>query len=557
MGIELNSDQLYAEFDLENWYHKGDNQVFEISGGAGTGKAQPIDTLIPTPNGFVKLGDLKVGDFVFNRFGKPVKVLGVYDQGKLPVFKVTLSDGRSTLCNDEHLWSFINKDNTLETKTLKEISKTQLTKIVNGEIEYMFNIPNISVTQYDNEHITIEENHSNQNIGILSIENLYYETEMRCIYVDDPEHLYLTNDFIVTHNTTLIRYFIDRLGLPLDKVLFIAYMGKAASQMARNGLPAKTIHSAIYYYEKEIARNPDGTIIFNENGSPRKVGRFHLKDRLDKKYKLIVIDEGSMVDPKTAEDILSFDIPVVVLGDLNQLPPVFGNPFFLKKPNVILHKIMRQAEGNPIIWLSQQILEGNELKPGVYGTSFVIRKKDITPYHFKQADIVLTETNRLRYNINNFFREQLKGIKDLSYPHIGEKIICRKNNWNNTIGDGIYLTNGTCGFVDDIYKNTYKKGKSMELDFRPDFANKVFKHVVFDYQHLYNCPGEEEEVGAFDYLYDKIEFAYGITVHSSQGSQWNNVLYLNEGIMRSKEDKKKILYTGITRGIHQVGIVID
>lgn len=391
----------------------------------------------------------------------------------------------------------------------------------------------------------------------LNEDQIYCTFDMEHWWHKGDDQIFEISGAAGTGKTTVIRYFIERLGLPLEKVLFIALMGKAASQMARNGLPAKTIHSAIYYYEKEIARNEDGSIIYKENGAPKKVGKFFLKDKLDKNYKLIVVDEGSMVDKKTAEDILSFGIPVVVLGDLNQLPPIFGNPYFLNKPNVILRKIMRQAEGNPIIWLSQQVLEGKSLVAGVYGSSFVIHKKDLTPYQLRQADVILTETNRLRYNINNFVREELKGIKNLDYPHLGEKIICRKNNWNNTIGNGIYLTNGTTGFVDDVYKNTFKQGKSMELDFRPDFSNKVFKHVVFDYKHMYSCPGNEPEAGAFDFVLDKIEYAYGITVHSSQGSQWNKVLMLNEGMMKSREDRKKLLYTGITRGIDQVGIVID
>ena len=100
MGIELNNDQIYAIYDLESWWSKQNEQVFEISGAAGTGKAQPVDTIIPTPNGNIQLGQLKVGDFVFNRYGKPVQVLGVYDQGMKKVFKVTFNDGRSTLCND-------------------------------------------------------------------------------------------------------------------------------------------------------------------------------------------------------------------------------------------------------------------------------------------------------------------------------------------------------------------------------------------------------------------------------------------------------------------------
>ena len=157
--------------------------------------------------------------------------------------------------------------------------------------------------------------------------------------------------------TTLILYLIDQLGLDLDQVLFVAYMGKAACRMALNGLPAKTIHSAIYKYEKVIARDEEGKIIYNENGKVKKVGKFVLKDRIGKGIKLIVLDEGSMVNEEIATDLLSFGIPTIVLGDLNQLPPVFGKPYFLREPDVILKQVMRQNEGNPIIYLSQQFLK--------------------------------------------------------------------------------------------------------------------------------------------------------------------------------------------------------
>ena len=77
-----------------------------LIGKAGSGKAQPIDTVIPTPNGYKKLGDIKVGDYVYDRLGKPTKVLGVFPQGMKDVYTVELADGRKTQCNDEHLWSY-------------------------------------------------------------------------------------------------------------------------------------------------------------------------------------------------------------------------------------------------------------------------------------------------------------------------------------------------------------------------------------------------------------------------------------------------------------------
>lgn len=359
-----------------------------------------------------------------------------------------------------------------------------------------------------------------------------------------------------TGKTTLIKYFIDRLELKMENVLFVAFMGKAAVQMARTGLPAKTIHSAIYDYVESIARDEDGKMIIKSNGKPKIIHRFELKDHLSKKIKLIVVDEGSMVDPNIGRDLLSFNIPVVVLGDLNQLPPVFGDPFFLKEPDIILKQIMRQAENDPIVWLANQVLDGNELKPGVYGNSAVIRKSDITDFNLKKADMIITGTNKLRYNINQYMRESIKGIKKLEYPHVNEKVICKKNNWGQSIGDNIYLMNGLTGFVDTIYRESYNK-KSMKMDFRPDFSKKIFRGIEFDYKHMYSVPGTTNETDSnpYNFLYDKFEYGYAITTHSSQGSSWENILYFHEPFL-SGDDNKKLLYTGITRASKSVVIVI-
>lgn len=359
-----------------------------------------------------------------------------------------------------------------------------------------------------------------------------------------------------TGKSFLVKYCIERLNLTNENVLYLAFMGKAASRLQREGLPAKTIHSAIYDYKEKIARDENNKIILKKNGKPKIIPYFSLKDHISHKIKLIVVDEVSMVDKNMAEDLLSFGIPVIALGDLNQLPPVFGNPYFLVKPNVVLRQIMRQAEGNPIVWLSQQILQGNELKYGVYGNSSVMRKSDITDFQFKKADIVITGTNKLRYNINQYFREYIKGIRKPEYPHIGEKVICRKNNWGQSIDGKYYLTNGTTGFVDFIYKDSFTKN-TMQMDFRPDFTKKTFKHIEFDYNHMYAVPGSSDNVETpMAYIYDKMEYAYAITCHSSQGSEWPGVVYLHEDFMSSSEDNKRLLYTAVTRATEYVNIVI-
>lgn len=97
----------------------GENLI--ISGQTGSGKSVDVNEQIDTPEGLKTMGDLKVGDYVYDRLGKPTKVLGVYPQGKLDVYEVELQDGRTVRASEDHIWSvFSSKDNFVN-KTTKEL----------------------------------------------------------------------------------------------------------------------------------------------------------------------------------------------------------------------------------------------------------------------------------------------------------------------------------------------------------------------------------------------------------------------------------------------------
>ena len=357
-----------------------------------------------------------------------------------------------------------------------------------------------------------------------------------------------------TGKTTIVRYLIEQIGLELDQVLFVAFMGKAATCLQRNGLPAKTIHSACYKYKKVVARDENGKKILDEYGLPKLKLQFELRDSVGDNIKLIVVDEGGQVNTEMARDLLSFGLPVIVLGDLNQLPPVFGKSYFLQKPNYVLKQIMRQAEGSPIIYLSQCVLNDQQIKPGIYGDSTVIRKDALNDYTYRKADVVLTFTNKLRGLVNNMYREQIKKIKNLDIPHQGENVICRKNNWNKEL-DGIFLTNGMSGFIDYMDLSTLKDG-AFTLDFRPDFAIEPYKNLRVDFNTLMSkkCVAD---VSNYDFTVNKFEFGYALTTHLSQGSQWDNVLLLAELNSNFSPDlKKKIMYTAITRARKSIVIAL-
>lgn len=98
----------------------------------GLGKSESVDALIATPDGFIRMGDISVGQQLFGQDGKVYNVLGVFPQGTLPTYRVHFSDGSSCECSLDHLWNVRDENRRRRgtgwiTKTLKEIVDSGLT----------------------------------------------------------------------------------------------------------------------------------------------------------------------------------------------------------------------------------------------------------------------------------------------------------------------------------------------------------------------------------------------------------------------------------------------
>lgn len=120
-----------------------------FTGTTGVGKALADTEWIPVhdpENGtlYKRNGDLVVGDMVYNRHGQPVKVLNVFPQGKKHAYRVEFADGRSIVCNDEHLWTWKhcggNGANTWKTNTLRTLMEKGLRQ-TSGRKGFKFVIP--------------------------------------------------------------------------------------------------------------------------------------------------------------------------------------------------------------------------------------------------------------------------------------------------------------------------------------------------------------------------------------------------------------------------------
>ena len=355
-----------------------------------------------------------------------------------------------------------------------------------------------------------------------------------------------------TGKTTLIRYLINEIKLEHDEVLFTAFVGKATLAMTRNGLNAKTLHSAICYCKDEPVLDENGNVVTEYN---RRVTKrvFTRRRKIDPRIRLIVVDEGSMVPAKMADWLLKFKVPIIVLGDLNQLPPVIGDSFFLKEPDVVLTQIMRQSSESPIPYFAQNVLQNGTkcLSPGLQiGDKInVLSKADITPELLKDYDVIICGTNKTRNNLNTYIRERIYG-RTQDYPVIGDKLICRENDWTFSVDD-VYLINGLIGYVTDIDLESISD-YTMKIDFKPEFMDNEFKNVTLDRIYMGLSPNDKR---FYRSNYHKFEYGYAITCHLSQGSQYNRVLVFNESF-GTAEERRKWLYTAVTRAIDKVTILI-
>jgi replicative DNA helicase len=99
------------EWLVDGLIEKGSNG-FVVAEPKGS-KAQPLDAKILTPSGWRLMGSLQVGDDVFGADGTPTRVVGIFPHGIKKCYRVNISDGTSTECTDEHLWT-IQSHNAIE-----------------------------------------------------------------------------------------------------------------------------------------------------------------------------------------------------------------------------------------------------------------------------------------------------------------------------------------------------------------------------------------------------------------------------------------------------------
>jgi exodeoxyribonuclease V len=330
-----------------------------------------------------------------------------------------------------------------------------------------------------------------------------------------------------TGKTTLAKHVAEGVD---GKVLFAAFTGKAACVMRSKGChSASTIHSLIYKARESGEETPSFDLWHEAPAS---------------KAKLIIIDECSMVDAELARDLMSFGVPLLVLGDPAQLPPIQGGGFFTDaKPDAMLTEVHRQAQNDPIVRLSMDIRAGKSLAEGQYGETQVVARRDLDPKRVLDADQVLVGRNATRRAYNARLRMR-RGFAD-ALPMAGDKLVCLRNNRRKG------LFNGGLWVVKEKPK-ARRQIIRMHLNPDEDLGTRMVKVSV----------RPECFTGAIEQFewpqrkpYDEFDFGYVLTVHKAQGSQWNDVVLFDESFA-FQDSRERWLYTGVTRAAKRLTVVV-
>ena len=330
-----------------------------------------------------------------------------------------------------------------------------------------------------------------------------------------------------TGKTTLAKHIAEDVD---GKVLFAAFTGKAAHVMRGKGCDrAATIHSLIYKARDSGEETPSFDLWDDAPAS---------------KAKLIVIDECSMVDAELGRDLMSFGVPLLVLGDPAQLPPIQGAGFFTEaEPDAMLTEVHRQAQDDPIVRLSMDVRARRELETGRYGETQVVEKAYLDPQRVIEADQVLVGRNATRRAYNIRMRER-RGFEG-TLPSAGDKLVCLRNNRRKG------LLNGALWTVKE--KPTSRRDiVKMRLQPDDDAGSKPIKVSV----------RPECFTGAIDQIewplrkrFDEFDYGYVLTVHKAQGSQWDDVVLFDESFA-FQDSRQRWLYTGVTRAAKRLTVVV-
>ncbi len=351
-----------------------------------------------------------------------------------------------------------------------------------------------------------------------------------------------------TGKTTIIKEILRQLGE--ERVAVCAFTGKAAYVLRSKGVQqAQTIHSLIYapaeicitcnrwsdtcsnanaLNEKINEANPNGPRrpVCPRGGSATRFGLVHKL-----KHELIIVDEASMLNRRLMEDLETFGIKTLYVGDHGQLQPIGDDPRLMESPALRLERIHRQAAESSVIKFAHGVRSGRH--PSGFHSDRQVQVRRAPPQDIARYDVVLCGFNRTRVALNRSIR-QARGFSG-ALPNPGERVVCLRNDRDYAIFNGMQAT--------------VVKRDAVDMTVVDD-GGVEFRNIPFEASQ-FNAPKTFRDYTGEATLWD---FGYAMTTHKSQGSEWKSVCVVEELV--AAWDCARWRYTAATRASDHLTYVI-
>jgi len=316
-----------------------------------------------------------------------------------------------------------------------------------------------------------------------------------------------------TGKTTCLIEIAERL----PDAMACAFTNKAVNVLRQKELDyAATIHSTIYkcYYDEDTEK-----------------WVWWLREKIELPGSYFLVDEASMIGRGLYNNLKSFKLPIVWIGDPGQLEPVSSEDInLMKDADVILTEIHRQARNSGILRLAEDVRLGRRWKKK-YKDVEIIRGKQPTWRDLVWADIVICGFHRTRIAVNKSVRQRLypcrRGRKrKVLYEE--ERLIVTRNN------KGMGVFNNQDLWVDEVEDNiAYCLSGDNEYKLKFDLST-------------FNISPKELKRIFWGVPFCCADYAYGITCHKAQGSEWDRVVVMDEQCPKLW-NPARWRYTAITR----------
>lgn len=396
------------------------------------------------------------------------------------------------------------------------------------------------------------------------------------LWAKDPwaPPLFKLQGYAGTGKTSMVIPVTQNLSASGIRVVYCAPTGKAASVLRGKGVMAQTIHSLIYspasrmvckFCQEAVAGSDDEVVdlpkcpvkkrLHEDGDLERRIGWNFKRFQEIGKSTIVVVDEASMVGDREARNLLEkCGARVLAVGDPFQLAPVKnpgGDSLFVRgEPDAMLTSVQRQSEGSDVLELATHVRKKLALpKTGTYGDSLVLPTARLRP---DTDTLTIVGRNNTRHSLNRACRKAL-GYRRGDPPEPGEPLICLSNNFDQGVANGETFRVGEDGTTWDWER------PDEWYDVHMVSADGHDNHVRAWQKPFDMSQKDEESMKSLDFKRAaealQMTYAYAITAHKSQGSEWPDVTVIDEGwVFRrgGSNERWRWLYTAITRAKQRI-----